>query len=95
LARLEQEAVHAGRAELFAELRPFLIENPDEADYEAVARSQGLRRNSVAVAVHRLRTRLRELVREVLADTARDASEVDEELRLMRGALAPRSNKGV
>jgi len=95
LVRLEQEAVRAGRSDLFAELRPFLIENPDEADYEAVARSQGLRRNSVAVAVHRLRTRLREIVREVLADTARDASEVDEELRLMRGVLAPRSGKSV
>jgi len=89
LRRLEQEAARAGRSELFAELRPYLIESPDQADYENVARAQGLRRNTVAVAVHRMRTRLHELVCEVLADTARDAAEVDAELRYMRDVLVP------
>lgn len=89
LRRLEREAVSADRAELFTALRPYLVETPDTEDYEQVARTQGLRRNTIAVAVHRMRTRLRELVREVLADTAQDAAEVDEEVRLMREVLAP------
>jgi RNA polymerase sigma factor (sigma-70 family) len=87
--RLEREAATAGRQELFTTLRPYLTEEPGEADYANVSAAQGLRRNTVAVAVHRLRARLRELVLEVIADTAEDSSEVDTELEHMRGALSP------
>ena len=90
--RLEQEAARAGRQELFATLRAYLTEEPGEADYANVAAAQGLRRNTVAVAVHRMRARLRELVIEVLADTARDSTELDTELRHMREVLAPATN---
>jgi RNA polymerase sigma factor (sigma-70 family) len=87
--RLEQEAVRAGRRELFSALRPYLTEEPGEADYAGVADAQGMRRNTVAVAVHRMRARLRELVLEVVADTAHDATEVDAELKHMRAVLFP------
>lgn len=87
MRRLEGEAALAGRAELFMQLRPFLAELPAEGDYEAVAETLGLRRNTIAVAVHRLRTRLREVVREVIADTAGDSTEVEAELRGMRSVL--------
>jgi RNA polymerase sigma-70 factor (ECF subfamily) len=94
LRRLEQEAEQAGRAELFASLRPFLVDAPEDADYEAVAQAHGLRRNTVAVAVHRMRARLQELVHEVLADTARDKNDIDEELRHLRAAFkAPAKSK--
>jgi RNA polymerase sigma-70 factor (ECF subfamily) len=88
LRRLEREAAAVDRMKLFASLRPYLVEAPDSEDYDAVAKAHGLRRNTVAVAVHRMRTRLRELVREVLADTAQDSSEVDDEVRRMREVLA-------
>jgi RNA polymerase sigma-70 factor (ECF subfamily) len=91
LRRLEHEAAQAGRSELFAVLRPFLVEAPDEADYETVGNAQGLRRNTIAVAVHRLRSRLQELVREVLADAASDAPDLETELRHLREVLAPAS----
>lgn len=87
MARLEGEAVLAGRAELFERLRPYLVEPPGEADYEALAEAQGLRRNTVAVAVHRMRSRLRELVREVLRDTTGDEAEAEDELHSVRGML--------
>jgi RNA polymerase sigma-70 factor (ECF subfamily) len=84
---LELETQRAGREALFAQLRCYLVEDPDEGEYDDIARSTGLRRNTVAVAVHRLRTRLQELVRELVADTAHEESEIDEELRYMRSVL--------
>jgi RNA polymerase sigma-70 factor (ECF subfamily) len=89
LTQLEAETAGAGRIELFARLRPFLIDDPDQGDYDEIAQALGLRRNTVAVAVHRLRARLQEIVRELVADTADDPAEIDEELRCMRRMLVP------
>lgn len=87
LRRLRKEAQAAGRGELFERLRDFLSEPPIGADYARVAEALGLRRNTVAVSVHRLRHRLRELVREEVAQTAADQSAFDIELRDLRRAL--------
>lgn len=89
LGRLREEAERAGKLRLFERLSEFLVESPDEADYARVAAELDLRRNTLAVAVHRLRHRLRELVREELAETTAGADEMDEELRALRGALGP------
>lgn len=89
LRRLGEEAAAAGRTELFGHLRPFLVETPEDGDYDAVAQAAGLRRNTVAVAVHRLRERLRELVREVVADAAGNVEDIETELRHMRSVLKP------
>ena len=90
LTRLREEARLAGREELFQQLRPFLVDTPEADDYESLARSNGMRRNTVAVAVHRLRERLKEIVRDVLAETTIDAQEVDVELRMFREVLSQR-----
>jgi RNA polymerase sigma-70 factor (ECF subfamily) len=87
LGRLRLEAEQAGKLELFDRLSEFLVEAPDEADYAQVASDLGLRRNTLAVAVHRLRHRLRELVRDELAETTAGAHDMGEELRALRGAL--------
>ena len=87
LARLREEATAAGKRELFEALREFLVERPDEADYARAAERLNLRRNTLAVAVHRLRARLRELIEDELAETTTAPNELDEELREMRSAL--------
>jgi RNA polymerase sigma factor (sigma-70 family) len=89
MVRLEREVRSAGRAELFTHLRPYLVENPDDGEYEALAQALSLRPNTIAVAVHRLRTRLRELVREVVADTSGEGADIESELRHMRSKLVP------
>ncbi|MBS0430896.1 MAG: sigma-70 family RNA polymerase sigma factor, partial [Proteobacteria bacterium] len=86
-ARLREEAEHAGKLVLFERLREFLIEPPDESDYARAAADLNLRRNTLAVAVHRLRHRLRELVRAELTETTAGQAELEEELRLLRGSL--------
>lgn len=88
-ARLRGEAERAGKLALFERLREFLVEPPDEADYAKAAAELGLRRNTLAVAVHRLRHRLRDLVRAELADTTSDGADLEAELRALREALGP------
>lgn len=89
LARLRAEAERAGKLALFESLSEFLIEPPDEADYARVAAQLQLRRNTLAVAVHRLRHRLRDFVREELAETTADRVDMDAELHALRDALGP------
>ena len=89
LARLKAEADEAGKHDLFNELREFLIEPPDEADYERVAAKLAMRRNTLAVAVHRLRQRLRELVQTELAQTTASERECEMEMTALGSALDP------
>ncbi|HZX91637.1 MAG TPA: sigma factor [Rudaea sp.] len=88
MTRLRQEAEQAGKGALFEQLREFLTERPDEADYARAAAALNLRRNTLAVAVHRLRHRLRELVREELAQTTACKDDLDVELRELRATLS-------
>ena len=85
--RLREEAVVAGKLELFERLSEFLIEPPDESDYARAAADLNLRRNTLAVAVHRLRHRLREMVREELLHTTANRAEMEQELRALRGSM--------
>src|SRR5688572_505299 len=87
LARLAAEARVAGKERMFERLKEFLVEAPDDADYAAAAADLGLRTNTVAVTVHRMRRRLRELARDEVAHTVAAEEEVDAEMRLLRGAL--------
>lgn len=85
--RLRAEAAAVGKAALFDHLRGFLIERPTENDYARTAQVLGLQRNTVAVAVYRLRRRLRELVREELSQTTANRDDFRGELRRLRGSL--------
>jgi RNA polymerase sigma-70 factor (ECF subfamily) len=85
--RLRQEAEEAGKRALFDGLQEFLLEQPSRDDYERVSEKLGMRRNTLAVAVHRMRERLRELVRAELADTVTEAREVEAELGALRQVL--------
>jgi RNA polymerase sigma-70 factor (ECF subfamily) len=85
--RLREECAAAGKADLFAHLNPFLAEEPDPGEYAAVAATQGWTQSTVAVAVHRLRQRFRELVREEIAHTVASPEEIPGELQQFLAAL--------
>ncbi|MBS0582784.1 MAG: sigma-70 family RNA polymerase sigma factor [Proteobacteria bacterium] len=87
LARLRSEAEQGGRLEWFEQLQEFLIERPDEDDYARAAAALNVRRNTLAVAVHRLRHRLRELVREELMQTTNGGEDLESEMLELRKAL--------
>ena len=88
MRRLRAEAADAGKIEMFDALSEFLTERPDEADYDRASRTLNLRRNTLAVAVHRLRHRLRELVRAELAQTIEAREDLETELRDLRATFA-------
>lgn len=92
LARLRREAEEADKLAMFDRLSEFLVEAPDEDDYARAADDLHLRRNTLAVAVHRLRHRLRELVRVELAETTAGHDDMDSELRALREALESASH---
>lgn len=87
LAALRRETAAAGRTALFDALREHLIEAPDAADYARIGERFGMRRNTVAVAVHRLRQRLRACVRAELAETVANEDQIDAEMESLRLAL--------
>jgi RNA polymerase sigma factor (sigma-70 family) len=85
--QLQEEAEGNGKGVLFQRLRDFLFEAPDIHDYRKIADELGLRTNTLAVTVHRLRERLRDLVRAELAHTVSSDVALNEELRAMRKVL--------
>jgi RNA polymerase sigma-70 factor (ECF subfamily) len=87
LRKLRQEARASGKAALFDALDEFLIERPDEDDYARAAQALNMRRNTLAVAVHRMRNRLRELVLQELAQTAAHNDDLEAEMTQLRNSL--------
>jgi RNA polymerase sigma-70 factor (ECF subfamily) len=90
--KLEKEAKSAGKQELYKQLNGFLGEKPDPSVYKELGEKLGMRPNTIAVGVHRMRLRLRELVREELLQTVADSASLDEELRELRATFADRFN---
>jgi RNA polymerase sigma-70 factor (ECF subfamily) len=88
LVRLEQEYAEADKARLFEQLRPSLSGNRTEVNYVQLACDLAISQGAVRVAVHRLRQRYRELLREQIAQTVATAAEVEDELRQLLAALA-------
>ncbi len=87
--RLGEEAARNGRGELFARLSPYLAEPAEAADYRLLAESLGMRANTLAVSVHRLRLRLRELVRAEIEEQTDGPESAASELATLRQALVP------
>jgi RNA polymerase sigma-70 factor (ECF subfamily) len=79
LQRLRAEQHARGKDQLFETLKPCLTEEPRQ-NHAAAAAATGLTAAAVALAVHRLRRRLRELVIEELAQTVGAHADLDDEL---------------
>ena len=84
---LEQEYSASGRADLFQTLQPFLAGDQSRGSYSNAAAGLGMTDGSVRVAVHRLRRRFREILREEIAQTVSLPEEVDDEIRALFDAL--------
>jgi len=83
LARLREEFAAAGKREHFERLKDYLSAEVGEGAYAEIAAHLGISRGAVAVAVHRLRQRYGQLVRDEVAHTVASPAEVEEELRYL------------
>lgn len=87
MTRLQAETTAAGKGALFGKLKGFLETEPAEGEYARVAAELGWIQGAVAVGVHRLRVRYRELVTEEVAHTVADTADVEDEMKQLFAAL--------
>jgi RNA polymerase sigma-70 factor (ECF subfamily) len=88
IGRLRDECVAAGKGELFEQAKSFLMANKDAIPYAEAAKALHIEEGALRVAVHRLRNRYRELLRDEIAQTLSNPANVEEELRSLQAALA-------
>ncbi len=87
LTRLSEEYEASGKATMFEQLQGCLTGDSDLLPYAELARRLGMTEGAVKVAVHRLRKRYRGVLRDEIAQTVADPSEIDEEIRQLFSAL--------
>jgi RNA polymerase sigma-70 factor (ECF subfamily) len=87
LARLRESYAGAGRGPVFETLKGFIWGEQATLSYSELASQLGLNEGAVKVAVHRLRSRYRELLRAEIAKTVATPGEVDEELQHLIAVL--------
>ncbi|MDR3458619.1 MAG: sigma-70 family RNA polymerase sigma factor [Verrucomicrobiae bacterium] len=75
------------KAALYEQLKPFLMIGKSEIPYARAAVSLNLTEGAVRVAVHRLRRRYRELLREEITQTLAHPAQADEEMSALFSAL--------
>ena len=86
--RLQHEYVTAGKGRLFKELEFALTGARSSVPYDELSARLKLSESAVKVAVHRLRRRYREVLREEVAQTVNEPAEVEAELRDLLRAVA-------
>ena len=89
MARLHDEWTQAGKQEQFRQLSSMLVEHPDAQELHALAEKTGTRANTLAVQAHRMRQRLRQLVRLELLQTVGSREALELELAELRGGMPP------
>lgn len=88
ITRLRDENSAEGKGAHYEKLKPFLMVGRSDISYAAAGAALGLAEGAVRVAVHRLRRRYGELLREEIAQTLADPAQADEEMRALFSALA-------
>lgn len=86
LAELRDEFERAGQLERFETLQTAI--GGKNVPYAELAARLGLSEGAVQVAVHRLRSRYREVLRARIAETVGDPAQIDDEIRELFAALA-------
>jgi RNA polymerase sigma factor (sigma-70 family) len=89
MTALSSEAAAAGKGRLFDAAKDLLSGERDKGAYAQLASTLGMSEGAVRVTIHRLRRRLRELLRAEIAITVERDSEIDEEIRFLTAVLQP------
>lgn len=88
LSRLRNEYESRGKKHFFEVVCPFLVGSKGVHPYSQIAAELGISEGALKVAVHRLRHRYRELLREEIGRTVDHPAQVDEEIRELFAALS-------
>ncbi|MEM9280463.1 MAG: sigma-70 family RNA polymerase sigma factor [Verrucomicrobiota bacterium] len=93
LERLKSEMADSGKETQFEALKPCLTQGKGEQSFAAIGKQLGVSEGTARVAAHRLRQRYRDLLRDEIAQTVADQSDVDEEIRYLISVLGDTSAK--
>jgi RNA polymerase sigma-70 factor (ECF subfamily) len=88
MSRLSAEAAHSGKPFQFDRLKPYLTGDQPRLSYSETALDLETSEGAVKVAVHRLRRRFRDLVRDEIAQTLSSPDDIDDELRHLWASVA-------
>jgi RNA polymerase sigma factor (sigma-70 family) len=88
LTRLQVDCEAQDKGPWFASLKVFLTTATEQASYAEAATALGLSEGATRTAVHRLRQRYRELLRDEIAQTVSDPAHIAEELQVLFQAFA-------
>jgi RNA polymerase sigma-70 factor (ECF subfamily) len=87
VARLRKDYESTGRTAVYTKLQGFLWGRQAETSYAEMSEQLGMNAGAVKVAVHRLRQRFRDLLREEVANTVATQEQIDDELRHLLSAF--------
>ncbi len=88
MARLRAEYVEAERGALFDAMEPHLSGAAGRPGYAAIGEALGLSEGTIRVAMHRMRRRYGDLLREEMAATVTTPEEMEDELRHLTNVVA-------
>ena len=87
ICRLETDYADKGKKRLFEQLKVFLTATTGRPPYEQTATDLDMTVGAVKVALHRLRQRYRELLKEAVAHTVASPDDVQDELNQLLAAI--------
>jgi len=87
MERLEEELAAKNRQKLFEHLRAYVVAEQSAVPYHDLSDKLEMTEGAIRVAVHRLRQRCKEILRDEVAQTVATAEEVEEEIRSLFIAL--------
>jgi RNA polymerase sigma factor (sigma-70 family) len=87
LAALAHEHEASGKADQFQVLKPWLTGDTENISQAEAAAQLGVNEGAVKVAIHRLRRRFREVIKNEISQTVSDPAQVDAELHYLLEAL--------
>jgi RNA polymerase sigma factor (sigma-70 family) len=87
LSRLGQEYARAGKANLFETIKEHLTPQRGQLSYAQSAEGLGMTAGALKVAIHRMRRRYRQLLRDEIAQTANSPLDIEEEISYLLNCL--------
>jgi RNA polymerase sigma-70 factor (ECF subfamily) len=87
LEAMAQEYKEAGKSAQFEALKPWLTGDDEHISQAEAARQLGMNEGAVKVAIHRLRRRLRDVIKIEISQTVKDRADIDLEMHDLLQAL--------
>jgi len=88
MGKLRAEFARTGKTQQFELLSPFLNGDAGETRYATLAAQMGASPGAMRIAVHRMRSKYKELLRAEIAETVSGPEQIKDEIRFLLSALS-------